>query len=150
MEKGPVNFCIMAAKWQRNTFVGFLVFGIVGPIVMTILWLIIRFDWGILVGSMIIFAIPLLISPLGLYIYHKEKFILKDKIFTYIKPFKKSQSASVEEIARVEIIGRGFMNIVFIGKNNEKLIHFYDDGTALKKRYLTTALMYYNIPLVTK
>ena len=144
------DFCITNPKWHKNTFIGFLVFGVVGAVVMTILWLIFRFDWGILVGSMIIFAIPLLISPFGLYIYHKEKFYFENETFTYIKPFKKSQSATVSQILRVKISTNGFTRVTFIGKNGEKLISFLDDGTSFRNNRFIAALMHYNIPIITQ
>ena len=148
MNNNSYDFCIQSPKWQRNTFFGFLIFGGVGPIVMTILWLIFQFDWGILVGSMILFAFPLFLAPLGLYVWYKEKFLLKDGTFTYIKPFKNSQSAKVEDLLRVEISLAGIPRVTFIGKNGEKLISFLDDGTCINKNVFVSSLMHYDIPIV--
>ena len=47
MSENHYDFCIKSPKWQRNTFFGFLAFGGIGSIVITVLWLIFSFDWGI-------------------------------------------------------------------------------------------------------
>ena len=149
-ENVKYDFCIRNPKWHRNFFIGFLLFGIVGAVIMIISWFIFRFDWGILVGSMIIFAIPLLISPLGLYIWYKEKFFFQNETFTYIKPFRKSQSATILQILRVEIAANAIPCVTFIGKNGEKLLSFLDDGTSFRNKRFIAALMHYNIPIITK
>jgi DNA polymerase-3 subunit delta' len=71
---------------------------------------------------MIMFAFPILLSPLGLYIWYKEKFYFQNETFTYVKPFSKSQSAAVSQISRVEISTSGLIRVTFIGKNGEKLL----------------------------
>ena len=144
------DFLIKAPKWHRNFFIGFTILGGGGAIVVTILWLILQFDWGLLMGVLMICAFPLLLGPLGLYVWHKETFSFKNGTFTYIKPFSKSQSAALEEIRRVELHTNGFLRICFIGKNEETLISFLDDGTTLSKNYLFAALLHYNIPIVNK
>lgn len=150
MNNNSYDFFIRSPKWQKNTFIGFFVFGVAGAIAVTILWLILKFDWGILAGAMLIFAISLILSLLGLYVWHKEVFYFKNQIFTYIKPFKKSQSAELSQISRVEISHSGILRITFIGKNGEKLISFFDDGTSFRNNELVSALMHYNIPITNK
>ena len=144
------DFFIQSPKWQRNFFIGALILGVAGPIILTILWLALSFDWGILVGGLLVFIIPLILGPLGLYVWHKETFSFQNGTFTYTKPFKKSQSATLAQIRRVELHTSGFLRILFIGKNEEVLISFLDDGTALAKNRLCAALMHHNIPIVTK
>lgn len=144
------DFCIKNPIWQRNIFIGFLIFGAVGAVVMTIFWLIFQFDWGFLVGAMIMFAFPILLSPLGLYIWYKEKFYFQNETFTYVKPFSKSQSAAVSQISRVEISTSGLIRVTFIGKNGEKLLSFLDNGTSFRNNHFIAALMHYNIPVITK
>lgn len=146
------DFCTQNRKWQRNFFMVVLILGIVGILAMLIFWLIFKFEWGILVAVICILAFVCLISSLGLYVWYKEKFYFKNETFTYIKPFKKSQSAVVSQILRVEtsLTARGFLRVDFIGKNGEKLLSFLDDGTAFRNNYFERALFYYNIPIVRK
>ena len=149
MEEKAYEFCIKNPKWQRNTFWGFLAFGVLGAIVVTVLWLILRFDWGILLAALFIFALFLIIAALGLYVWYKEKFVFKNGTFTYVKVFRKAQSANVEDLARVEITTRGIPLVTFIGKDGQKLLSFRDDGTSFRKNKFMGALMHYDVPVIT-
>lgn len=86
------------------------------------------------------------------YICFMEKFELKDGVFSYRKPFKKKQSASVQNIDRVEIrSSKAFIpllcDVIFYGKDGKKLIHFYDDGTAFRGGKFINALQELYIPI---
>ena len=150
MNSTSYDFYIQNPKWQRNTFIGFLILGAVGAIVMTILWFILKFDWGILAGTMVMVAFLVILPLIGIYVWNREIFYLKNETFTCIKPFKKSQSASVAQISRVEVSQKAFIHITFFGKNGEKLISFLDDGTSFRNNEFIAALMHYNIPIITK
>ncbi|MBR2023153.1 MAG: hypothetical protein IJ996_01375 [Clostridia bacterium] len=149
MSENHYDFCIKSPKWQRNTFFGFLAFGGIGSIVITVLWLIFSFDWGIWLVALLGLSIPLLISVFGLYVWYREKFCFENETFTYVKPFGKTQSAKISDVARVEMSATVFIRVTMIGKNGETLLFFHDDGTALRNAF-TAVLMHYNIPLVRK
>jgi len=84
-------------------------------------------------GCLLIPAICMLLVGLGLFVYFRERFIYKNGIYKYIKPFKKSQSAYYEDVEFVEVKGKGILiDVIFWGKDGTKLISFYDDGTAFR------------------
>ena len=145
------EFTIKSPKWQRNTFFVFVGMGVIGSIFMLVFWLIFRFDWGILVGTLMIFAIEMLIGGLGLYVWFREEFCLKDGVFTYVKAFGKTQSAKLTDVAKVEFcIAYAFPRLTFVDKSGKVLLRIFDDGTVLKKNYLIGVLMHYDIPIVRK
>lgn len=94
------------------------------------------------------------VAALGLlctYVGFMEKFELKNGVFTYRKPCKRKQSASVKEIEKVVKYGSNaaipvLSDIVFYGKDGKKLIHFYDDGTAFLGGKFELALIELKIP----
>lgn len=86
------------------------------------------------------------------YICFMEKFELKDGVFRYRKPFKKKQSASVQDIDRVEVhSSKAFIpilcDVIFYGKDGKKLINFLDDGTSFQGGQFIRALQALNIPI---
>ncbi len=86
------------------------------------------------------------------YIGIMEKFELRDGVFSYRKPFKKGQSASIQEIDRVEVCGsKAFfpllVDVIFFDKDGKKLIHFYDDGTLFRGGKFLNALQELHIPI---
>ena len=143
------EFCIKAPKWQRNTFFTLFAIGVLGSIIMTILWLVFRFDWGILVGALMIFGVEFLISGLGIYAWYREEFCFQNGSFSYMPFFGKKKAAKLTDVARVEFsVAYAFPRLTFIGKDGKELFHFSDDGTALKKNHLVGVLMHYDIPIV--
>lgn len=145
------EFCIKAPKWQKVIFFVLFGMGVIGSITLFILWLIFRFDWGILAGVLLIFGIEFLLSSVGLLAWYREEFLFKDGVFTYTKPFGKKQSANLADIARVELsIAYAFPRVTFIGKDGRALARFSDDGTVLKSNCFTAALLHYDIPIVRK
>lgn len=92
-------------------------------------------------------AFTLVIACLGIYVYIKEKFILKNGVFTYIKVFKKAQSAPVDSIEEV-IFHSNFLlvKVEFLNKKGESVISFLDDGTAYENIVFLDALTKLEIP----
>ena len=91
------------------------------------------------------------IGLLCVYVGMMEKFELKDGVFSYRKPFKKTQSAAVEDVARVAVYGTVSLkswisDVVFYDKDGNKLINFYDDGTAFRDGKFERALIALKIP----
>ncbi|MBQ7913048.1 MAG: hypothetical protein IJ308_04790 [Clostridia bacterium] len=145
------EFCIKSPKWHRNTFFVLVGMGVVGSILMLILWLTIGFDWGILVGALMIFAIELLIGGLGLFVWYREEFCFQDGVFTYVAAFSKKKTANIADVARVEFsTAYAFPRLTFVDKNGKILLRFSDDGTSLKKNHLVGLLMHYDIPIVKR
>ena len=152
MEKSPYDFCITAPKWQMILFFVCLALGSVGAVVVTIVYLLDSSQLAMFVSLLFVSLFFVVLSLLGIYAGKKEKFIFQEKVFTYIKPFKKSQSAHIDEIVRVELKGGSgaMLRVVFIDKEDKTLLSFLDDGTSLKGNKLFSALMYYDIPIVHK
>ena len=91
------------------------------------------------------------LSTLGIYVGKKEKFIFENKSFTVINAFKKSQTAHIDNILRVELRSRGaLIKVSVIGKDEVCLINFLNDGTSFKNNQFVCVLMHYNIPIVNK
>ena len=148
MDNNTYEFYIKSPKWHRNIFIVFFIIGVLGDIAMLIAWLISKFDWSNYWGILIVFTVFLVVSPLGLYVWCKEVFFLKNGVFTYVKPFKKSQSAELSQVSRVEISQSVYLCITFVGKNGEKLISFIDDGNLFRNNDFVANLMHCNIPIV--
>ena len=145
------EFRIKSPKWQRNTFFVLVGMSVVGSILMLILWLAIGFDWGILVGALLLFLMELLIGGLGLFVWYREEFCFQDGVFAYTAAFGKKKTANIADVARVEFsIAYAFPRITFIDKNGKVLFRFSDDGTSLKKNYFVGLLMHYDIPIVRR
>lgn len=91
----------------------------------------------------------LVLGLIGMYAYKKECFMYKGKEYTYIKPFRKSQSAPVHEIDKVVVrTTQGvIMYVYFYDKDGKKLISFADDGTAFKSGEFEDSLEANNITL---
>ena len=77
--------------------------------------------------------------------------MLKGGVYTYVKPFKRAQSVSRTELKCVTI-EQGFPSprIVFFDHNDNKVIHFYDDGSAFAGNLFIDSLKAYDIPLIYK
>ena len=150
MEKSPYDFCITVPKWHMILFFVCLSVGSVGAVVVTIVYLLDSSQFAMFISLLFVSLLFVVISALGIYVGKKEKFVLQEKVFTYVKPFKKSQSAHIDDIARVEMRGGSgaLLRVVFLDKEGKPLINFLDDGTSLKGNKLFSALMYYNIPIV--
>lgn len=102
-----------------------------------------------LVQALVISGFFLFLGIMGLYVCFTEEFSLENGVFYYVKPFRKNQSARVEQVARVELqIKAGILNIVFLDRDGNRLINFYDDGTALRNGQLARALEAWHIPLI--
>ena len=98
-----------------------------------------------------IFLFFSLLGGLLLYTYIRESFSLKNGVYTYVKPFKRAQSVSRTELKCVTIEpGFSISRIVFYDKNDTKVMHFYDDGSAFTGNLFIDSLKAYDIPLIYK
>lgn len=99
---------------------------------------------GLLIGG----AAGVVFGALLLHIYYKEKFTLKNGLFCYVKPFRKSQSANVSEINHVTLHTSGIMTHVrFYDEKGNVLISFLDDGTSFRSGEFINALSAFKIPI---
>lgn len=143
------DFIIKNPKWHRNVFFIFLVSGVLVTLAVLVGWLIVRFDWGILVGIALICFVEYTIGSLGLFIWYREEFCFKNGFFTYKKAFGKQQTVSVTDVAKVKLDRAGaFQRITFISKEGKVLMRFCDDGTAFRNNHLIAVLMHYDVPIV--
>lgn len=144
-----VEFTIKSPLWAGIFSWAVLIIGILGLItgaVFMIPGIPIAFEVKMCVliggGALILFG------ALMLYVYRKERFSLKDGVFDYIKPFKKSQSARASEINHIAVYASGMLvRVVFYDKDHETLISFLDDGTAFRSGEFERALEAYGIPI---
>jgi hypothetical protein len=144
------DFCIQPPKWQKIFFIVAIIFSVALSVIVTVLWLIFRFDWGLLVGAIFLAVFVSSLSLLGLWVFKKDKFCLQGETFIWSKPFKKTKTVAVEQIARVEVSGNIFDKITFIGKNEGKILSFNDDGKAFANNNFLSALSHYDIPIKRK
>ena len=147
-EEENFDFCITAPKWQKICFIVFAVLGTGWMIGISIFFIVEPTVIGSFWGALSVGFFLDVISAIGLYAYHKEKFIFKDGLFTYVKTFKKSQSARIEDISCVCLTLSGFPKVTFYSHKKEVLISFLDDGTAFNNQAFLTAIMAYGIPYI--
>lgn len=93
----------------------------------------------------IVDVLPYIAVAFGFYVDKKEKFVLKDGEFKYVKIFRKSQSIKIEEIERVDIVHSLIGKVIFYDKQGNKKLYFLDDGTAADNPIFLNALMQLNI-----
>lgn len=82
-----------------------------------------------------------------IYVTKTEEFSLLDGVYTYVKPFKKNQSASVNDIYYVQIRGtKKFLNVKLFNEQDKPLLGFLDDGTAFRGGSFIDSLRKHGIP----
>ncbi len=82
------------------------------------------------------------------YVYKVECFKLENGSFYYIKPFRKSQTAKVEDIHHVAVYAIGLLkHVYFYDKDNKTLLSFLDDRTSFFSGEFERALAAYGIPI---
>lgn len=146
------DFEIKAPRWQRNFFyvVGMIALAVM--ITLAVLYVngkIFKDNLTDFLGWESLPAIFVISSLFGIYVWWREVFRFRDGVFTYVKPFKRSQTAKASEIAVVKtsIWGNRFLKVVFLNSNEEALISFLDDGAAFRNGKFQRALQWLNIPL---
>ena len=91
-------------------------------------------------------AFLLIIGGIGIYAIHTERFTLKDGVYTYRAPFKKTVSLTVEEIGRVDVnLKKSPFRVEFFGKDGEKLLRINDSGFVFGKGYFGRSLAHFRI-----
>ena len=145
------DFKIKPSKWQRKTFLVLIIGGALVLLGVFAVWLIFRFDWGLLVGTALICLIEFMISGLGLFVCYREEFSFQQGVFTYAAAFRKKKAVDIKDVARVEIdVHCALPRITFVGKDEKVLIRFFDDGTSFKDNQFVGALIHYDVPIVRK
>ena len=99
------------------------------------------------------FYVLLLLGILGIYVCIREKFIFKNNVFTYIKPFGKTRSIKISDLKSIifiysEINNNPFVKVEFYNHNHIKCLWFLDDGTAINGGYLQTVCKRYNVNII--
>ncbi|MDE6059732.1 MAG: hypothetical protein K2G44_06825 [Clostridia bacterium] len=148
--KKNYDFVIRSAKWQGVALAVFAALGFLIIVTGICVKLFVLDNLALMILLVCMGCFFLGIGVVGLYVYFTESFELKDGVFRYVKPFRKSQSAAVQDIAQVKIQSVRtpyIVDVVFYDMNGNKLINFYDDGTAFKGNFFLLALKGYNIPV---
>ncbi len=144
------DFVIKNPLWARVMAWVVAVIGLLTVVIGGIVYAVSPYSHGVLVGVECAGAGVAALGILCVYVGYMEKFELKNGVFSYRKPFKRKQSAAVEEIAKVVKDSQALVplvsDVVFYGKDGKKLIHFYDDGTAFFDGKFESALIELNIP----
>ena len=144
------QFKIKSPRWTKILFLGFLVLCALFAVVITVLYFagVFKDFWNEAAPFYLIAIFPLPLVGFGLYAYKKEEFSLKDGVFTYVKVFRKAQSARVEQIDYVKITRPGLIKVEFVGKDGKTLISFFDDGTSFgANNVFLNSLFALNIPV---
>jgi len=145
-------------------------FKIKSPTVMAILLVLLTLPGVFLVGGILLQELDLLpfivrlpvswsyfglfligICSIGLYAHFKEEFRFQNGILTYVKAFRATQSTPIEAVASLYIGSYGptmFIKIVFLDKEGNVLISFFDDGTSLRRGHLDRLVQQYHIPML--
>lgn len=148
----PHGFVIKNPSWQRNTFLGFILGGIGFILPFTILFLLEKCDFSYFAYSFV-FYIFLSIGILGIYVCIREKFIFKDNVFTYVKPFGKTRSVKITDLKSIilitsEVNKNSIFMVEFYNHNHIKCLWFLDNGTAFKDGYLQAACKRFNVNII--
>lgn len=80
------EFEIRAPRFILTIFKIFLWLGIISLIIITLLAVFKIIPWE-LIAFISLSILSIFLALLGIYTWHNEVFILKDSIYTYIKPF---------------------------------------------------------------
>jgi hypothetical protein len=126
-------FLIRAPKWQLILFIVLLFLSLSGFISALFFLDLGKLDNGDFIPISIICGLFFFLGILGIYVWNKELMKYENGILTYVKIFKKSQSAKVTDIKYFFIGNTGNMiKVVLIDEVGETLINFIDDGTAFR------------------
>lgn len=148
INKKKCEFEISSPKWMKTFFIIFSFIGVLPIIIIGVLE-VLEIITGVLLPVACLCGMIAVIGLLGLYVYHTEKFSYIDGVYYYNKPFKKNQKTQYNLIDHVELrlpVNIRLMDVVFLDKNDNKLINFYDDGTAFRKNLFLKSLEYNRIP----
>lgn len=135
-----IEFEIRSALWQRIVMYVTAIIGVAGAIVTTPLICLDlipgKNTWGII----IICGILAVIGGVGTYVALWEKFVLKDGVFIYRKPFRRTCRARIEDLAAVSVTGVRLLSVEFLGRDGKEIFSVLDDGTMLRSGEFVRAL----------
>ncbi len=145
-EKETLEFTITAPKFSFYIFLGLLVVSVVASIVLLGLYVAQILKVEALFGLLGASGFFLLISALGLWAYAREKFTLKDGVYTN-RGLLKTQSCNARDVSKIVIQSANglLFYVIFIGKNGESLMKCMDDGTMFRAGKFKRSLNYYGI-----
>ena len=139
-----VDFEIKNSKCQFKIILFFFILGWLGTLTILVLNLLHVMNLWFIIAFPAFFAI---IGTIGVIVYFREKFILKDGEYIYISLIKKQKChfSDIEKIVFEKKDGALFIKIIFYGRNNKKLMSFMDDGTAFSGGKFIASLNHYGI-----
>lgn len=139
-----VDFEIKNSKGQFKIILFFFILGWLGTLTILVLNLLHVMNLWFIIAFPAFFAI---IGTIGVIVYFREKFILKDGEYIYISLIKKQKChfSDIEKIVFEKKDGALFIKIIFYGRNNKKLMSFMDDGTAFSGGKFIASLNHYGI-----
>lgn len=139
-----VDFEIKNSKGQFKIILFFFILGWLGTLTILVLNLLHVMNLWFIIAFPAFFAI---IGTIGVIVYFREKFILKDGEYIYISLIKKQKChfSDIEKIVFEKKDGALFIKIIFYGRNNKKLMSFIDDGTSFSGGKFIASLNHYGI-----
>lgn len=148
MQQTDPKFEIRNRRWQRIFMYVTLALGLTGVMVTTPL---VCMD---LVPGINTWALPLIFlmfavaGGFGTYVAAWEKFFLKDGVFVYQKPFKRTCKARAGELSAVRAmnINARIIKVEFLGQNGETIFSVLDDGMMFRDGKFAAALEALEIP----
>ena len=140
------NFLIKNEKGALELGIIVAVFGTIAFLMFLIQYLYKIIDYAFFSFSyfFVLFAI---LGGLLVYMCIREKFQLKDEIYSYRYMFK-NRNIKLEDIKKVEIYLDSllaFVRVTFYNKKGDKIISFLDNGMVFDKGYFIQSLKHYDI-----
>lgn len=139
-----VDFEIKNSKGQFKIILFFFILGWLGTLTILVLNLLHVMNLWFIIAFPAFFAI---IGTIGVIVYFREKFILKDGEYIYISLIKKQKChfSDIEKIVFEKKSGALFLKIIFYGRKNKKLMSFIDDGASFSDGKFIASLNHYGI-----
>ena len=139
------NFCNQAGSVAKGFFFGTAFGGVSGIIAYLVLYIIGRMGLDEL-PFCILFLLFTLLGVLGIYTVMYERFILKDRVYTYYAPFRKPKRVSVDDVERVDInLRKSPFRVEFFGKDGERLVKINDSGFVFKRGSFAASLAHFKL-----
>lgn len=140
-----VDFEIRNSKFELY-FCGFFgIAGLIAVIVFIILKVLNKVNNDTFIGILCFGLFFGILGTVGVLWWFREKFSLKDGIYTYRG--LKTRSCNAKDVKEVIILTSTSIKILFVDKNNQKLIKFRDIGRAFSGGSFKKSLNYYKIPM---
>ncbi len=141
------KFLIKNPQWVFVTSIMVAVIGVTISVVLTLL-LCLGMAHPVFIVADCLSAVIALIGLFCIYGCKKEKFIFENETFTYVKIFKKTQSARLEDIDKVVIKYSLISKVKMYDIQGNVLLNFIDDGTSFADGSFIKVLKQRNVKVI--